>query len=219
MRGIFITFEGPDGAGKTTQMNMLGERLASLGYRVVFTREPGGTGISEEIRKILLDPSNAAMVDRTEAFLYAAARAQHVEELIRPALRAGKIVLCDRFIDSTIAYQGFGRGIDLGLLDDLNQMATAGVVPDVTLIIDLEPARGIHRISKKRALLTGQKKDRIELEHLDFHTRVRKGFHHLAEANPRRCKIIDGSRDREIVQAEVWRAVKEVLENENPKSV
>ncbi len=211
MRGRFITFEGLDGAGKTTQIRMLGERLKSLGKKVIYTREPGGTIISEEIRKILLDPANTEMIDRTEALLYAAARAQHVEELIRPALNEGKIVLCDRFIDSTIAYQGFGRGIDLAFLNMLNNMAVAGLIPDLTLIIDIEPALGIDRISEK--------KDRIEQEHVDFHEKVRQGFYHLASLDPQRCKIINGSRDKEIVHDEVVRMIKEVLKNENPETL
>ncbi len=211
MRGKFITFEGPDGAGKTTQITLLGKRLEAMGIRVLYTREPGGTKISEEIRKILLDPSNAKMVDRTEALLYAAARAQHVEELIRPALDAGNVVLCDRFIDSTIAYQGYGRGIDISLLDKLNNTATAGVIPDITIILDVEPAMGIGRISEN-----GTSKDRIELENMSFHERVRHGFHRLASKEPQRCKIIDAGRDKEAVHVQIFRLVSEVLQNESP---
>lgn len=216
MKGIFITFEGPDGAGKTTQMRMLGERLEMLGKEVVYTREPGGTRISEEIRDILLNPSHSEMSDRTEALLYAASRAQHVEEFIKPALMAGKIVLCDRFTDSTIAYQGFGRGIDVSFLDKLNRIAVAGVNPDLTLVLDIDPAQGIDRISEKR-VRAGQAKDRIELENIEFHKRVREGFRCLVAANPQRCKTVDAGRDPETVHNEVYKQVKEVLDNENPQ--
>lgn len=215
MDGVFVTFEGPDGAGKTTQMKMLGERLTGLAKEVIYTREPGGTKISEEIRKLLLDPSNTEMAHRTEALLYAAARAQHVEELIGPSLKAGKIVLCDRFVDSTIAYQGFGRGIDIGFLKHLNDMAVDWVKPNLTLILDIDPREGLHRITSKRAALFGEDKDRIELEHINFHERVREGFRSLAKTDPTRCKVIQAGQDREIVHNEIFRLVKEVLISEN----
>ncbi|PKM81480.1 MAG: dTMP kinase [Firmicutes bacterium HGW-Firmicutes-14] len=216
MKGLFITFEGPDGSGKTTQMKMLGEMLQSTGKDIVYTREPGGTAISEEIRKILLNPSNLGMVDRTEALLYAAARAQHVEETIRPALKEGKIVLCDRFTDSTLAYQGFGRGIDIDFLKQLNNMAVAGITPDVSLILDINPELGIERISEKRVLSSGGGKDRIELEHINFHRRVRDGFLHIARTEPGRCRIIKADQDRNAVHADIFGVVKEVLDSENP---
>lgn len=215
MTGRFITFEGPDGAGKTTQMKMLGERLKALGKKVVYTREPGGTKISEEVRKLLLDPSNKEMVHRTEALLYAAARAQHVEELIRPALTEGNIVLCDRFTDSTLAYQGFGRGINLSMLEELNNLAISGVVPNITLILDLDSEVGIERISSTRVLASGVEKDRIELENIDFHLRVREGFRRLAAKEPGRCKIVDAKKDIDTVHNEIYRLVKEVLINED----
>ena len=216
MTGKFITFEGPDGAGKTTQMKMLGDRLIREGMHVVYSREPGGTRISEEIRKILLDPTYGEMADRTEALLYAASRAQHVEEFIRPNVSAGKIVLCDRFADSTIAYQGAGRGIDCEVLAKLNNMATAGVIPDLTIILDIDPKDGITRISEKRVASTGRDKDRIELEHLDFHERVRQGFLRIAVLEPNRCKVVDAVGERDIVHNRIFGLVKEVLENENP---
>jgi len=212
MRGRFITFEGPDGAGKTTQMRMLGKRLESTGRDVVYSREPGGTRISEEIRRVLLDPTYTEIVDRTEALLYAAARAQHVEELIRPAMAARKMVLCDRFTDSTVAYQGYGRGIKIRFLKGLNNMAVAGVTPDLTIILDLDPVEGLNRISNKRAVVSGKGKDRIEMEDIDFHNRVRKGFHKLAAADPGRCKMVNAVGDRDEVHETIWRLVKEVLE-------
>ncbi|MBU7007744.1 dTMP kinase [Phosphitispora fastidiosa] len=211
MKGIFITFEGPDGAGKTTQIKMLGLSLEQLNKSVVYTREPGGTSISEEIRGLLLDPRNKEMVARTEALLYAAARAQHVEEVIRPAIEKGQIVLCDRYTDSTIAYQGFGRGIDIGFLNELNAMAVAGVVPDLTLIFDLDPDIGIGRINEKRIVAAGEEKDRIEQENMEFHRKVRQGFRDLALSEPQRCKIINAGRDPETIHSEVVRLVKEVL--------
>lgn len=211
MTGRFVTFEGPDGAGKTTQMKMLGEKLAGEGIRVSYTREPGGTRISEEIRKLLLDPANKEMVYRTEALLYAAARAQHVEEFIRPAVAEGKFVLCDRFSDSTIAYQGYGRGIEMEFLEKLNKMATAGVVPDMTFILDIEPSAGIARISERRTVSTGENKDRIESEGLSFHVRVREGFLKLAQENPGRCRVINAAKDQEEISMEIYRLVKEVL--------
>ncbi len=215
MKGIFISFEGPDGAGKTTQMKMLGERLEGMGRAVLYTREPGGTLISEKIRNLLLDPSHAEMVDRTEALLYAASRAQHVEELIRPALAAGKVVLCDRFTDSTIAYQGFGRGIDIDFLDQLNRMATAGVMPNITIILDIDPEQGMGRISEKRIPSSGGGKDRIEQENMGFHERVRDGFLRLAELEPDRCRVVNAGRNRDTVHEEVFTQVKGVLQNEN----
>ena len=211
MAGKFITFEGPDGAGKTTQMKMLGEKLTSAGIAVSYTREPGGTRISEEIRKLLLDPANREMVSRTEALLYAAARAQHVEEFIRPEVAMGKVVLCDRFTDSTIAYQGYGRGIDLEFLEKLNKMATMGVRPDLTFILDIDPGKGINRIIEKRAVATGEGKDRIELENLDFHTRVRDGFLELARRDKVRYKVIDATKTQDVIHNEIYRLVKEVL--------
>ena len=212
MRGRFITFEGPDGAGKTTQMRMLGKRLEATGRDVVYSREPGGTRISEEIRRLLLDPAYTEIVDRTEALLYAAARAQHVEELIRPAMAARKMVLCDRFIDSTVAYQGYGRGIKVKFLKELNNMAVAGITPDLTIILDLDPVEGLNRINDKRAVISGKGKDRIEMENIDFHKRVRKGFHKLAAADPVGCKMVDAVGDRDEVHENIWRLVKEVLE-------
>ncbi|WP_418791294.1 dTMP kinase [Phosphitispora sp. TUW77] len=211
MKGIFITFEGPDGAGKTTQIKMLGQALEKMDKIVIYTREPGGTSISEEIRSLLLNPCNKEMVDRTEALLYAAARAQHVEEIIRPAIRKGYIVLCDRFTDSTIAYQGFGRGIDIDFLRELNEMAVAGVFPDLTLIFDLAPDVGIGRINEKRVGQAGEGKDRIEQENMDFHAKVRCGFREVALSEPQRCKVIDAGRDKETIHSEVIQLVKEVL--------
>jgi dTMP kinase len=208
MAGRFITFEGPDGGGKSTQMR--------LGKTVVYTREPGGTRISEEIRKLLLNPANKEMSHKTEAFLYAAARAQHVDEFIRPAVNEGKIVLCDRFTDSTLAYQGYGRGIDIDFLRELNNAAIGGLVPHLTIILDIDPKEGIDRISKTRSLSPGGEKDRIEMEHINFHQRVRVGFHQLAKENPERYRLINAGRERLTVHREISQIVREVLAYENP---
>lgn len=189
MEGKFIVFEGPDGSGKTTQLKLLAQKLVEFGYDVVTTREPGGTKISEDIRNILLDVKNIEMHSKTEAFLYASARAQHVEELIKPALKAGKMVLCDRFTDSTIAYQGYGRNLDKEFLTDINKLATGGLKPDLTIILDLDPLLAKERIRKNREAL----EDRIEQEKLDFHQRVRQGFLKLAQENPQKYLVIDGT--------------------------
>lgn len=210
MSGRFVTFEGPDGAGKTTQMKLAGERLTAAGWQVVYTREPGGTPISEKIREILLDPANHEMVDKAEALLYAAARAQHVEQLIRPAIRAGKVVLCDRFTDSTLAYQGAGRGIDRDLLRSVNDIAVGDVIPDLTVILDLNPDAGLDRITRTRQG-QGKGKDRIEMENIEFHRRVREGFLALAGENPQRYRVIAADRDLVTVAAEVWHCMQEVL--------
>lgn len=215
MRGCFITFEGPDGAGKTTQIELLGQCLEKLGRTITYTREPGGTRISEEIRKLLLNPENMEMADRTEALLYAAARAQHVEELIKPSLAEGKIVLCDRFSDSTLAYQGYGRGINLGLLEMLNGLAVSDLVPDLTIILDINPIQGLARISEKRAANSGEGKDRIEQENTDFHLRVREGFLQLAKKDPDRYKVVDAGQNKDVVHEKIFGLVKEVLENAN----
>ncbi len=187
MKGKFIVFEGPDGSGKTTQIKLLHRFLLDKGCDVVITREPGGTNISEAVRNILLDPKNSEMVARTEAFLYASARAQHVEELIVPALKAERIVLCDRFVDSTLAYQGYGRNLDIEFLSQLNYLATGGLKPDLTFLLDIPPEKAKNRIRSTR-----DSEDRIELEAEDFHARVRDGFLEIAQ-DDRRYKVIDAS--------------------------
>lgn len=220
MPGKFITFEGPDGAGKTTQMKMAGEWLIAKGLEVVYTREPGGTPISEQIRKLLLDPANREMADKTEALLYAAARAQHVEQLIGPAVRVGKVVLCDRFTDSTLAYQGFGRGIDHKFLRLVNDMAVSGMVPHLTIILDLDPGTGLNRVTGRQGSnSSGQAsggsddgKDRLEQESIEFHRRVRDGFLTLAKEDPGRYKVVAADRDPVIVADEVWRCIREVFD-------
>lgn len=206
MRGLFITIEGPDGAGKSTQVKLLGEYFQQRGYQVIFTREPGGTDISEQIRGVLLNPENKAMTVTTEILLYAAARAQHVDQVVKPALEKGHVVICDRFMDSTLAYQGYGRNIDLHLIEELNALATRGLEPDVTLILDLSVEVGLARVKARSA--AGQP-DRMEQELTEFHQRVREGFLQIAAQQVQRCRVIDASTSAEIVQSQIRQIIQE----------
>lgn len=193
MSGRFITFEGVEGCGKTTQIARLRDHLESRGLSVVVTREPGGTPISEAIRAILLDPAYTEMAPMTELLLYAAARAQHVAERIRPALAEGRIVLCDRFADSTTAYQGAARRLEATFMGMLHESATGGLWPDVTILIDVPVETGLRRAARAR------QSDRIENESLAFHERVRRGFLDLAAREPGRIHIVDGTAAPEAV--------------------
>lgn len=190
-RGRFITFEGIDGCGKTTQFRMLGNWLRERGAEAVETVEPGGTAIGQQIRKILLDPANADIQPRTELLLYFASRAQNVEQVIRPALEAGRIVLCDRFTDSTLVYQGAGRGIDTNVVLDLDRIACRGLKPDITLLIDIDLETSLAR-AKRRNERSGNSESRIDEENAAFHDRVRKGYLELARSEPDRFVVIDG---------------------------
>ena len=206
MRGVFITFEGPDGSGKTTQIKLLAEYLNANGYPVVMTREPGGTRISEDIRTIILDPDNKEMDDMTEALLYAAARAQHVAQLIKPSVEEGKIVLSDRFMDSSIAYQGYGR--DLGdKIRIINEYAVAGMHPDLTFFLDLSAEAGISRANKR------QKLDRLEQESIDFHKKVYEGYLELSKIYSDRYVIIDASRSIEEISKDIIGKFEEYIKN------
>ncbi|WP_041313409.1 dTMP kinase [Heliomicrobium modesticaldum] len=200
MPGLFITLEGADGAGKTTQGALLAQAFRILGYPVVETREPGGTPVSEAARRVLLDPSLKGMVPMAELFLYATARAQLVSEVIRPALASGAVVICDRFTDSTLAYQGFGRGLDLEQLAAINEMATGGLTPDLTLLLDIDTGEGLVRARLRRPEGTKwQGVDRMELEEAAFHERVRRGFLQLAEKDRARiCPIAAGGAIAEV---------------------
>jgi len=210
--GYFITFEGPDGSGKSTQIQALAEHLQGLGQTVLLTREPGGTEISEEIRDLLHDLRHHEMQPRAEILLYSAARAQLVGQVIRPALEAGATVLCDRYADSTLAYQGYGHGLDLEVLRQITTFATHELKPDLTLLFDLDPAVGL-----KRRQTDGVEWNRLDAYDLAFHQRVRAGYHQLAQANPNRWVTLDATLDRERLKEEVRRVVGERLEARNWK--
>jgi len=196
MKSLFITLEGPEGAGKTTQTAMLKLYFQKRGFKVLQTREPGGPPLSEELRRLVLEPGLKISAE-AEALIYAAARAQHVRELILPAINKGVIVLCDRFIDSSLAYQGFGRGLDLDRLWEINLWAAGGTFPDLTFLLDLPVEEGL-----KRAGARG-KRDRFEQEDLDFHRRVRQGFLDLALNDPGRIKVINAVKDPDIVHQQI----------------
>lgn len=205
---MFITLEGPEGSGKTSQLPELAEFLRANGHNVLVTREPGGTPVGDQIREILMNLQNDSIIPRTEILLFLAARAQHVEALIRPALAAGKIVVCDRFGDSTLAYQGFGHKTDLETLQTLLDFSTAGLKPDLTLLVDVPVEVGMTR---KRA--NSSEWNRLDAYALAFHERVRQGYFALAEAEPDRWLIIDATEDQDCVQQAMRRAILSRLGN------
>lgn len=205
-KGLFITFEGVDGCGKSTQMRFLSEYLMEKEYDLFLTREPGGCNISEKIRELVLDVENKEMTDRTEALLYAAARAQHVEQVIEPAVRDGKIVLCDRFIDSSLAYQGIGRGLGIENIMQINQFAMGDRMPDKTFFLDFPPHLAFERMSKKRV------HDRLETQEERFYTELYNGFTQLAETFPERIIRIDASGDKFATQKIVQTTMESILE-------
>ena len=190
--GYFITFEGVEGCGKTTQIRLLAEHLITQGFSTTLTREPGGCAIADKIRAILLDADNRDMSPMTELMLYAAARAQHVSDVIVPALDAGNVLLCDRFCDATLAYQSFGRGIDRRIIDILNSHACQGVAPDLTVLIDCDPSVGLARARLRIESSSGPREERFELEELSFHNRVREGYRQLALEQSSRFIVIEG---------------------------
>jgi dTMP kinase len=214
VNGIFITFEGPDGSGKTTQLKKLGEELKKLGHDVLVTREPGGTSISDKIRSIILDPVHEEMVDQAEVLLYAASRAQHVHQLILPALEAGRIVLCDRFIDASVAYQAYGLGVDVDIVKAISRYASSGLEASRTYILDvpveISLARLHHRASGSGA--NAQQLDRIEHKHVDYHSRVREGFHQIASDHPDRVRVVNANRSVEDIATEIWSDCNRLLE-------
>ncbi len=203
MIGKFITFEGSERCGKSTQSKLLCEYLEQLGRKVVFLREPGGTIISEKIRQLLLDEKNNEMVDETELLLYMASRAQTVKQLIIPAIKDGKIVVCDRFLDSTIVYQGYGLGMDLKVINFLGELVTFGIKPDLTVLLDLPLKEALDKI--------GDKKDRIEQRSFEYHTKVRNGYLALAEKEPKRVKLIKVEQNIKDTQEKIRKAVDEIL--------
>ena len=200
---MFITLEGPEGSGKTTAVEAAVKKLQEMGYEVVRTREPGGTPIAEQIRKVILDKENTAMDPRTEALLYAASRRQHLVEKVWPALKEGKIVICDRYLDSSLAYQGGARGLGVDNILNINLFATENTWPDLTLLFDIKPEVGLARISANAE----REVNRLDLEKLDFHNKVRNTFLQLARTWPDRFVIIDASLSREEVAKATMEAI------------
>lgn len=206
-KGLFITIEGPEGAGKTTIIGMLAARLMEQGIKVVVTREPGGIPIAEQIREVILDKDNTAMDSRTEALLYAAARRQHLVEKVIPHLQNGSIVLCDRFIDSSLAYQGYARGLGIDEVYSINHFAVEGMMPDITLYFDIDPAVGLERIGQHK----GREVNRLDLEELHFHQKVREGYYHLLEQFKNRMVMIDASQPIEVVYEQALNKIMTVI--------
>ncbi|MDO5708752.1 MAG: dTMP kinase [Coriobacteriales bacterium] len=204
MAGTFVTFEGIDGCGKTTQLELLCAALAERGIRAVRLREPGGTAISEKIRALLLDPANMEMRPQAELLLYEASRAQLVTQVIKPALEVGAVVVCDRFFDSTFAYQSGARGLEEDIIRMANELGSCGCTPDATVVFDLDPT-----VAWERATHNGA--DRLEAEGLAFQERVRAGYHRAAELEPERLRMIDAARTREEVFSRLVEALSDVL--------
>jgi dTMP kinase len=211
MKGTFITFEGIEGSGKSTQIALFADYLTARGVRHVLTREPGGTLIGDQIRKILLDPANRALDPAAELLLYAASRAQHLREIILPALACGANVLCDRFSDATLAYQGYGRGLDIEMIRALDRIVTAGMRPDLTLLFDIEAASGVARARGRNNSRGLEAEARFENEELAFHERVRQGYLALVAQEPERIQVVDASSSAEAIQAKVRKIFDERL--------
>lgn len=208
MSGKFITLEGPEGSGKSTQAKMMIRRLAELGIEAMYTREPGGTALGEEIRNILQHNSaGEAPCERAELLLFEASRNQLVEKVIRPALEKGTWVICDRFIDSTTAYQGYARGLPIQDVQAINRFTISDVQPDLTLLLDLDIETGFHRIAQ-RYLGLGESADRFEQEERSFHERVRQGYLKLADEEPKRFRIVDASKEPDNVSEQIWNVLK-----------
>jgi len=216
MRGVFITLEGIDGCGKSTQFKMLAEALSNRGIEVVVTREPGGTVLGERMRAVLLSNESRNLAPAAELFLMAADRAQDVSEVIRPALEAGVVVISDRYADSTVAFQGYGRGLDLDIIDDVNRLATGGLAPDITILFDLDPRQAQARLD---ARITGETRfgfepgmTRFDEEKLDFHLRVRDGYLKLASTEPERFRVLDAAQPIDRTHRQVLELVLDLVE-------
>lgn len=207
MAGLFITLEGPEGSGKTTIASLVEKKLKEKGLNVVMTREPGGIEISEQIRKIILDPNNTAMDSKTEALLYAAARRQHLVEKVIPALKQDAIVICDRFIDSSLVYQGIGRGLGIDKVYDMNLFAIEDIMPDFTLFFDIDPKIGLERIHKDQQ----REINRLDMEDLNFHQKVYQGYKEVVSRYPERIIEIDASKSIEEVFNSVMNILKEYI--------
>lgn len=201
-KGLFITFEGADGCGKTTQLNLLKDYLENNGYEVVLTREPGGKGLGEKVREILLN-YDGEVSNRCESFLFLADRAQNIDIIVNPAIEQGKIVLCDRHTDSSVAYQGYGRGLDINQINTLNNLATNNKKPDLTLVFDVDIETSMQRV--------GNEKDRMESAGKDFFNRVRNGYLELAKQEPERIKVVDSTKSIQEVQKDVLEIIKTKL--------
>jgi dTMP kinase len=209
---LFITFEGPDGSGKTTQIELLAEYLRALGHDVLITREPGGTSIGDQIRTVLHDIKNVEMAHKTEFLLYSASRAQLVQQLLRPHLESGGTILCDRFADSSMAYQGYGRELDLTAIRSITQFATGGLIPQLTVYLDLPARVGIERKQSAHAAKAGEW-NRLDMQTLEFHRRVRQGYLKMAEADPVRWLVIDATQSITDTQATIRLRLKLLLSN------
>ena len=210
-KGIFITAEGPEGAGKTTVIGMLSKKLEEEGYQILLTREPGGIEIAEQIRSVILDKKNTRMDARTEALLYAAARRQHLVEKVIPALERGYIVLCDRFIDSSLAYQGYARGLGIEEVFTINRFAIEEVMPKLTMYFDIEPEIGLERINKHK----NREVNRLDLEDLEFHHKVREGYAKLLNDYPERMVKINAAQPIESVLKEAEWRIKKIIQGES----
>lgn len=208
MRGLFITFEGPDGSGKTTVCSEVFAKLKEDGYDVIHTREPGGIEIAEKIRKIILDPSNTDMDERTEALLYAASRRQHLVKKVLPALKEGKIVVCERFVDSSLAYQGYGRKIGFDEVLKINEFAIEGLFPDLTIYLDVDEKTGLKRIESRSF------KDRLDLEDLEFHHLVHEGYEKVLEVFKDRIKVVDAAKPLNEVIEKAYEIIKEKIDDQ-----
>jgi len=217
MSGAFITFEGIEGSGKSTQISRLLQYLTNSGRPATLTREPGGTPIGDQVRKVLLNPANKLLDPTAELLLYAASRAQHLCEVIRPALDAGRIVLCDRFSDATLAYQGYGRGLSIATIRELDQIVTAGLRPRLTVLLDIDAATGVGRARGRNTAQGLHGEARFENEELAFHNRVRAGYLDLAKQESARIRIVDAARTPDAIQEDVRKIVDAVLLQTNSK--
>ena len=203
--GFFITFEGGEGAGKSMQVEILASHLREVGYKITVTREPGGTRIGEQIRAITHSRENVDLNEKAEAYLMAAARAQHVAEMIMPALETNKIVICDRFVDSSIVYQGYGRNLGADKIATLNELAVNGATPDLTFLLDIDPVLGAKRQQEKK------NKDRLDMQQTDFYTRVRNGYQTLVKQNKGRFVVIDANQSIEKIATKIWQVVQKKI--------
>lgn len=208
---LLLTFEGPDGSGKSLQIDLLAKALEENGRKVLVSREPGGTPVGEAIRSLLLDPANKDMDPVTEAYLYAASRAQHVRQKIKPALEEGTIVLLDRFLDSSLIYQGIGRGLGIGTVEEINRIALGSLTPDLTFMVYIDYEEGLRRKEKQE----NHPLDRLEQEKASFHKMVCEGCLQLAKLYPERIRLIDGSRSPGLVHQDIWKITNDLLLKKN----